>query len=206
MKEIICSIVVRIIQLFEWLGIRWPVFGDWYRRLFYERMINAEAEKCGLRPGMKILHIGSGPLPITSISLSLVGFSVVAVDSDPTAIQEARKKVEEMGLCRKIKFLLADGADISSGGFDAVWISLHVQQKEKVLKRAYSELKPGGKIVFRNPRDWLSLIYPRIDMKQVFSGVECSKLRQKIGKETIVIEKPPLDIEMDAASTRVAAN
>ncbi len=189
MKEIICFIVVKVIQIFEWLGTRWPAFGDWYRITFYDKMISSEAEKCGLKPGMKVLHIGSGPLPMTSICLSLNGFSVSAVDSDPAAIQAAREKVRELGLSRKIKFILADGADISSHGFDAVWVSLHVQQKEKVLNKIYSTLKPGGRVVFRNPRGWLALIYPRVEPEHVFSNNNYVCLKQNIGKETIVLRK-----------------
>ena len=194
LKDIICLKVLQVIQLIEWLGTRWPAFGDWYRRVFYDKMIRSEAEKCSLRPGMKVLHIGSGPLPMTSISLSLIGFSVVAVDFDLTAIKEAKERVKELGLTKRIKFVQADGADISSQGFDAVWISLHVQTKEKVLNKVYSDLKPGGKIVFRNSRDWLSLIYPQVDTEQAFPQMDYISLKQKIGKESIVLKKPSLAV------------
>lgn len=194
LKDIIYLKVLQVIQLIEWLGTRWPAFGNWYRRAFYDKMIRSEVEKCSLRPGMKVLHIGSGPLPMTSISLSLIGFSVVAVDFDLTAIKEAKERVKELGLTKRIKFVQADGADISSQGFDAVWISLHVQTKEKVLNRVYSDLKSGGKIVFRNSRGWLSLIYPQVDTEQVFPQMDYISLKQKIGKESIVLKKPSLAV------------
>ncbi len=194
LKDIIYLKVLQVIQLIEWLGTRWPAFGNWYRRAFYDKMIRSEVEKCSLRPGMKVLHIGSGPLPMTSISLSLIGFSVVAVDFDLTAIKEAKERVKELGLTKRIKFVQADGADISSQGFDAVWISLHVHTKEKVLNRVYSDLKSGGKIVFRNSRGWLSLIYPQVDTEQVFSQMDYISLKQKIGKESIVLKKPSLAV------------
>ncbi|MCK8825984.1 nicotianamine synthase family protein [Fuchsiella alkaliacetigena] len=177
---------LKVVKSFEFLGSKWRFFGQVYQRLFYKSLVEKEIKAAGLKEGMKILHIGSGPLPMTAISLAEQGYQVQGVDNDSQAITVASNLVKELELDDKVSFNRTEGVEVDTSVFDAIWLSLHVHPKDKVLKEIIVDLKAGQRIVYRNPRGILSLAYPRLE-PETLTNLPHQRIKQTFGKESVVI-------------------
>lgn len=194
-KAFILKLFTISVGIFEHLGSRYSFFGKLYNTFFYRTMVTTEAEAAGLKPGMKVLHIGSGPLPMTAISLGRAGCSVTAVDSDSRAVKAGARLVKNTGMEKQVTVKQARGQDIDCSGYDAVWVSLHVFPKKKVLLQSFQSLKHGGALIYRNPGGWLKHLYPRLEPEEVDSSHRHLhfKICQPLGKATIIIKKHSLE-------------
>jgi SAM-dependent methyltransferase len=113
------------------------------------RMIFTEA---GLRPGMRVLDLGSGAGDTAFLAADLVGpdGSVVGVDRSPDALARARYRAGQRGLAQ-VQFIEGDVHDPAPGGpYDAIIerLTLYlVPDPVEVLRRQATVLRPGGLIV-----------------------------------------------------------
>lgn len=187
MTGVIYDNFLAIVSRIEDLCSKHICFGKIYYYLFYKKMIAREAQLVDLKPGERVLHIGGGSFPFTAIHLALQGFKVQVVDMDRGAVKRARKVVEKWGLEDFIEIVAANGLEVSGAGFDAVWISLHVDPKEEIIKKLLSTLPASGRIIYRNPRGILRHYYPTVDPAELISDGAYNLNKQILQKESIII-------------------
>jgi len=180
------SLVNIILNWIEHLGARGDRCGRWYRDRFYRRLVERELKSITLKPGAMVLHIGCGPLPMTALYLAEMGFQVKAIDYDPAAVRSAHQVVRQSH-AESITVWEADGRDIDCSPFDAVWVSLVVGDKQRIVVQALRTLRPGAPVLYRNYRGLLTLLYPRLTAESL--GLECEHRRviHALGKETIIV-------------------
>ena len=145
------SLVNGVLSWVEHRGARWHRCGRWYRDRFYRRLVERELKSISLDPDATVLHIGCGPLPMTALYLSQMGFHVKASDCNPAAVRSARKVVSQ-SRDERIAVWEMEGDNIDYSPFDAVWVSLAVDDKRRVVVRALQTLKPGAPVLYRNYR------------------------------------------------------
>jgi hypothetical protein len=179
--------VNSILDWIEHLGSRSHKLGRWYRERFYHRLVERELKSTSLKPGAGVLHIGCGHLPMTALCLAEMGFRVAAIDYDPAAVRSAHEVVRCQSLGERITVWDAEGSDIDCSPFDAVWISLAVDNKQRIVVRALETLRLGACVLYRNYRGPLTLLYPRLAPGNI--GFECEHRRvtHALGKETIIV-------------------
>jgi len=187
----ILTLASGFLKKVEHLGSRSKWLGRLYYHLFYRKMIDRELAITELSPRAKVIHVGSGPLPLTVYSLTGSGFDVEALDNDPGAVKRANRLLKKMNPGSGDLVRGADGVNLDCGSAEAVWISLNVIPKHRVLKKVFSSLKQGGKLVYRNPRGLLSLVYPRVEAESIAPFCPVKRAKQSLGKETLVITKTP---------------
>ncbi|OMC07375.1 MULTISPECIES: class I SAM-dependent methyltransferase [unclassified Mycobacterium] len=107
----------------------------------------------GLRPGMRVLDIGSGPGDVSFVAARLVGptGSVLGVDAAPAMVELARARAAEKGLST-VHFTQAviDALTLDEP-VDAVigrLILMHLPDPAATLRHLSSLLRPGGVIAF----------------------------------------------------------
>ena len=107
----------------------------------------------GLRPGMRVLDIGSGPGNVSFVAARLVGptGSVLGVDAAPAMVELARARAAEKGLAT-VRF--------TQGAIDAITLDepvdavigrlilMHLPDPAGTLRRLSSFVRPGGIIAF----------------------------------------------------------
>ncbi len=189
-KASAAKVSLRCVKFLEWLGSLVPSLGHWYAKLFYGRMIAAERRAAGLQPGAKVLHIGSGRLPMTALTLAAQGFAVTALDNDPAAVGQSRRVLRQCGLQHQVQVVQADGSWCDCSDYDAVWISFHVIPKQGILQQVLQSLRPNSCVIYRNPRGWLRRFYPSVAAAQL--NPDCCLegcLQQNLGKESIILRK-----------------
>ncbi|MCL0084997.1 hypothetical protein M1N69_02440 [Thermodesulfovibrionales bacterium] len=179
----------------EYLGSNCIVLGKIYDLLFYRKMVRREIVMAKLSPGAKVLHIGSGPLPLTATCLSTIGFRVDAVDNSNAAIRAAVKVAKNYNLDKAINFIEGEGIEIDCSAYDAVWVSFSVSPMEEVVRKVLSTLKNGGRVIYRNSRGWLSILYQQAKPKVIADFYPHRRISHSLWKESVIITKNPFPEE-----------
>lgn len=107
----------------------------------------------GLRPGMRVLHIGAGT---GDAALELVRYAdveVVSTDADAEKVEYATRRARDAGLASKISFVHANLEDLTNAlpaaSFDAIFAieSLKIAESfESIYAPLSTLLKQGGRI------------------------------------------------------------
>jgi SAM-dependent methyltransferase len=126
-----------------------------------ERVLTA----AGVRPGMRVLDLGSGAGNVALLAARMVGpgGSVVGVDRDPYAVALARDRAEDEGV-DNVRFVVGDLAvpELPHGRFDAVvgrLLLMYLADPAATLHEAALRLRPGGllcmhEIALSGPAVW----------------------------------------------------
>ncbi len=175
-------------QLAERFAVRFTIFAKLYFNLFYRNMLAKELALASLKPGASVLHIGGGAYPYTAIFLAQRGYRVHACDCDITAVEISKKLVARSGLIDQISIIHENGCKVDSSGYDAVWVSLNICPKERVLEQSWASLKDGGTLVYRRLPAWLKL-FGKSDVVLNVEGSRIRKARSGLGAESLVAEK-----------------
>jgi SAM-dependent methyltransferase len=115
--------------------------------------------EAGVRPGMRVLDVGTGRGDVAFLAAELVGpeGSVVGIDIAPSAVAVARERAAGLGL-GNVTFRAGDPAalDDDDGPFDAVvgrYVLLFIPNPGETLRRLAGRVVPGGVIAFHEI-DW----------------------------------------------------
>ena len=135
---------------------------------------------CGIRPGWRVLEIGSGTGVLSRDVAVLVGRRgrVVGVDPSRVFVSAARRLAREHGLDGRIDFHVGDGARlrVPDNRFDcalAVTVLLHVLDAGAIVDELARVTKPGG-VVGVQDQDMGSLVldHPdRVLTRRILDGV-----------------------------------
>ena len=175
----------------ERLCVFFPCFGRFYHRLFYEPVIKKEIALARLRPGERVLHIGGGSYPFTALQLATYGCEVCLIDNNDKAVAAAREVVARNHLLDRVQVLFGDGQEVNGSNFDAVWISLLVQPKKKIVARLLNTLAQEKqlRIVYRNPRGIFKYFYPALNPHSIAPQYDRRSVLQLAKKESVVIAR-----------------
>ncbi|MFP5261890.1 MAG: class I SAM-dependent methyltransferase [Blastocatellia bacterium] len=126
-------------------------------RLYYQANLNVEKEgrnllAFGLRDGMSVLEVGSGPGFVTEwVSKLIPNGSITCVELDPVMIKYAEQHLERAAQC-KYRFVEAsiNKTDLPDESFDFAFGRLvfeHIPDRVEALNEIKRLLKPGGRLV-----------------------------------------------------------
>lgn len=117
-----------------------------------QRLLN----EAGLKPGMRVLDVGSGAGDVALLASKMVGpkGSVIGIDHNASVIAHARARAQTAGN-HNIEFRehsLTSFSDTS--GFDLVvgrYVVVHQENPTVFLRLAGSLVRPGGALAFHEP-------------------------------------------------------
>ena len=97
-----------------------------------------------------VLFIGSGPLPITAILLSMfTKCSVDCYDKNKEYVNVSKRVIEKLSLSDKIKIYNEKGEDISENKYSVIIIALLAKPKDKILQNIWNKTIKGARIICR---------------------------------------------------------
>ena len=117
-----------------------------------------------LRPGMRLLDVGSGPGSITLGFDELIApGETIGVDIQPAQVEQARALAAMRGLAETVRFLAADiyALPFPDGSFDAIFangVLMHLGDPARALAELHRVLRPGGVAGVRDP-DFGTTVY-----------------------------------------------
>ncbi|MGL5379241.1 class I SAM-dependent methyltransferase [Clostridium sp.] len=144
------------------------------RRLEYQAKMNwkkelRNLEYFGLKDGMRVLEVGSGPGFITELLLKdFPNLKITALEIDPNMITISQKRLKDY--IHRIHFvnesLLANTLESNKYDFVLVrYVYQHLSDTPKATSEIYRLLKPGGKVVITDvDNDIWGVTYPHQKM------------------------------------------
>lgn len=117
---------------------------------FYEEMVNEEIKMADISSNDKILHIGCGPIPATSIIIAeKTSAQIKAIDIDYNSVQKAKKVIKQYIKSKNIDIKNADGANFPISDFDIILVSDGVNKLYKILYSIGVSSNKNVKVIFR---------------------------------------------------------
>jgi hypothetical protein len=176
-------------QIAERFAAHLNLFARLYSYLFYKKMLCREVALAGLEPGSSVLHIGGGAYPYTAVFLARKGYRVNACDCNIMAINIAKGIVQRSGYADKITITHENGCFVDCSGYDAIWVSLNICPKKRIIEHSWVSLKKGGILVYRKLPGWFRYFgINDINITEFENGF-IEKSKSGIGAESLVIIK-----------------
>ena len=117
---------------------------------FNEKMIENEINLAKISKNDKILHIGCGSIPATSILLTKkIGANITAIDNDFYSVKQALVCLSKFKFLNKIQIKHAEADTFPVDMFDLIIISQGVTPYYETLKHIAKSIKPNARVIFR---------------------------------------------------------
>ncbi len=123
---------------------------------FYEDLVDKEVKMASITSRDKVLVIGGGPIPATSMLITLKTHAyTTTLDVDSNAIVRASKVIEMHGLKDKMSCVEADGVGYPVDEYDVIFILYGVKQQREILRYVATHMKNEARVVYRTTEDVL---------------------------------------------------
>jgi len=121
---------------------------------FYKPIVINELKFLDISNKKNILHIGSGPIPATSILISnKTNSKITCLDKNLKSIKQAKVLLSKIKKNKQITVIFSDLKDIQFSLYDLIIVSQGVEPYLKILKDISKQMKKDTKIIFRTSLD-----------------------------------------------------
>ncbi len=139
---------------------------------FHEPSVKKEIKMSEISKSDKILHIGCGAIPYTTIIMSKeLNAEITGIDNQTRSITLAKKFLTKNKIQDKIHLEKELGETYNVSNFDVVLISYGVGDIEAILKNVLSNIKNKGKIILRKPitekSDYIDSVIEKHSIKKI---------------------------------------
>ena len=176
-----------IAQQLESFAVRSLPFSALYGALFYKKMLNRELVLAGLRKEDSLLHIGCGSFPYTALYLAERGYQVEACDYNESAVDSACQLIKERGLSSKISVFHKNGLEVDCSLYDAIWLSLNIYPKGKILFHIMKTMKTESKLIFRNLYKQANKTDNIFSLLNTIGDYRISRVTSSFGTESVMV-------------------
>lgn len=144
-----------IYVLFEKIAFSLEVLHPYYLK-FYEELVEKEINMAEVTSEDKILVIGCGSLPATSIIIvNKTHAKTVSIDVDPEAVDKAVCFIRQHHLQSFMKCECADGLSYPISSYDVIFVLYGIKQQKEILKYISQNMKDNARIIYRTTEDVL---------------------------------------------------
>ena len=140
-----------------------------------------------------ILVAGSGPLPLSALSIaSTLGARVTCVERDPEGFRLGKRLIEASGHAHSVSCIEADIIDLQRLDlYDAILGVVllgvdvgdrYVSRKSNIVEHVLARIRPGASFIFREPHGLGRLLYPSVELNAT-SEIEVARWTPSVGKK-----------------------
>ncbi|HEC89802.1 MAG: hypothetical protein DRN12_03080 [Thermoplasmata archaeon] len=144
-----------IYVIVEKLIVPFDIFHQLYLE-FYDDLVEKEVKIASIKYTDRVLVIGCGSLPATSILIaSKTNSTVVSIDTDYNAIEKAKRIIKNHGLEDKITCVHGDGISYPLEDYDVIFLLYGIKQQKEILKYVSNNMKEEARVIYRTTDDVL---------------------------------------------------
>lgn len=122
-----------------------PIYYD-----FYDKMIENEINLANISKDDKILHVGCGSFPATSILLAKkIGSQIISIDKNLRSVKQAISFVKVSDVADKIKIEHADATQYPVENFDLIILSQGIKPYKELLNHISKLIKDNKRVILR---------------------------------------------------------
>lgn len=163
-------------------GLAWQILREFPYYGNYERLARLELRALGMAcegagagsaEPLRVLFVGSGPLPLTSIVLATQHrCQVTNLDRDASACRLARGVADRLGIAAQLDFIEADVLGHRAlDGYDVLFLAAlvgrHRVDKRAILAHVARGMRQGSFMVARSAQRMRTLLYPAIELEDM---------------------------------------
>ncbi|MCC7363903.1 MAG: class I SAM-dependent methyltransferase [Dehalococcoidia bacterium] len=113
----------------------------------------ALAQLAGIRPGERVIDVGSGLGGPARILASAFGADVTGIDLTPEFVRSAQVLTEACALSDRVRFHQGDALAMpfDGGAFDVAWtqhVVMNIADRTALYREVFRVLRPGGRFAF----------------------------------------------------------
>lgn len=133
----------------------------------YQRATSLEIhaiQSLATSPVKRVLMVGSGALPVTSMALNKTGFATCNLDIHQADLALGKAVSDKLDAGNPMTFIHNDICNESDlGDYDVVWLAALVGDealKTKIIRHLFETMKSGSLLVVRTAYNLRALLYP----------------------------------------------
>ncbi len=142
-----------LFKIFENIALKFDKILQYYIK-FYDDMIPEEINLGEISSKSKVLHIGCGPIPSTSILIAQkTKAEITGIDKNDVFVKRAEKCLKKIGDVKNIKIFCADALDFEKKGYDVILLSHGLEPQKQVLEGIHESINNNCIVIFRTFSD-----------------------------------------------------
>ncbi len=117
---------------------------------FYNEMVENEIKMANILIDDKVLHVGCGSVPATSILIAkITGAKTIGIDNNICAVEEALYCLSEITDSDNVQIKHAEASQFPVETFDVIVVSQGVEPHVEILKYIAQSMKSDARVIFR---------------------------------------------------------
>ena len=117
---------------------------------YYTDIIQGEIQLAHIHDDDRILHIGCGPVPSTSILLGeMTKGVVVGIDHNARAVEGAKRSLQQMNLSQRVQVRCVDAVDVALEDFSVIIVSQGVEPRDVILRKIANLMGDRARVIVR---------------------------------------------------------
>ena len=160
-------------------------FSSWSYIRFHQPSVKKEIGMFQLSQSDKVLHIGCGAIPYTSIVIAReTNVQVLGIDNNSRIVDLATSYLKRHNLADKVRIEMGDGQNYDVSSFDVIIISYGVADQDLVLRNVLEAAKDEARIILRK-----STAKKNDYIDSIVKDLSTCSLRLLLTQESILIVK-----------------
>lgn len=117
---------------------------------FYKEMVEDEIKMANISIDDKVLHVGCGSVPATSILIAKkTGAKTIGIDNNVCAVEEALYCLSEITDSDNVQIKHAEASQFPVEMFDVIVVSQGVEPHVEILKHIAQSMNGDARVIFR---------------------------------------------------------
>lgn len=134
---------------YEKIALKFDYFLYLYLK-YYEDMIKSEINLISISKSDKVIHVGCGSIPASSILISQkTGANVIGIDKNKKAVMNAKFCINKLNLSDKIEIKNYLASDFLFYDFDVIVISQGIKPVDMFLRYLSKKVSKNSRIILR---------------------------------------------------------
>ena len=161
-----------------------PFFAKLFIKI-HSPSVKKEIEMSNLSSSDKILHIGCGAIPYTTIVISKeTDAKIVGIDKESRIVNIATDFVRKYNISDIVKIEIGNGKTHNVSDFDVIILSYGIDRQDLVLKHVFNSVKKGSRILLRR-----SISKKEDYIDSIVKNYSVNRTRLLLTQESVLIVK-----------------